>query len=43
MTDDIATDQVIRYGGGEDKDAFTNDLWIYDVQSNTWSDLTPSD
>jgi N-acetylneuraminic acid mutarotase len=41
MAYDSVNDKVVLFGGGESEDAFTNETWIYDPQSNTWTNVTP--
>ena len=43
MAYDSANDKIILFGGGITDNAsdLTNDTWIYDPQTNTWTDMTP--
>jgi hypothetical protein len=46
MTYDIQSDRVILFGGGGGSqwpvEIFT-DTWVYDYNSNTWTEMTPAD
>lgn len=40
----VATDRVILFGGEDDDGVqftYTNEIWAYDFNTNTWTDLTP--
>lgn len=44
MVYSVATDRVILFGGELDDDedyTYTNEIWAYDYDSNTWTNLTP--
>jgi N-acetylneuraminic acid mutarotase len=44
MVYSVATDRVILFGGELDDDVpftYTNEIWAYDYNSNTWENLTP--
>jgi N-acetylneuraminic acid mutarotase len=43
MAYDAANDKVVLFGGGETWDAanLTNETWVYDPQTNAWTDMTP--
>lgn len=41
MTYDSAADKIVLFGGRPNKDAFTDETWIYDPQTNEWIDMTP--
>lgn len=41
MTYDSAADKIILFGGGSDRRFFTNETWVYDPQTNIWTDMTP--
>ena len=46
MTYDIEYDRVVLFGGGGSIDwplVMHTDTWIYDYNSNTWSEMTPAD
>jgi N-acetylneuraminic acid mutarotase len=39
---DSAADKIVLFGGGPDKITPTDETWIYDPQTNTWTDMTPA-
>jgi N-acetylneuraminic acid mutarotase len=43
MAYDAAADKIVLFGGGPDWDQPTNETWIYDPQTNTWTDMTPGE
>ena len=41
MAYDSKADKIVLFGGGKIKSVPTNETWIYDPQTNTWTDMTP--
>jgi len=43
MVYDSAADKIVLFGGGPNWERIdlTNETWIYDPQTNTWTDMTP--
>ena len=41
MAYDSAADKIVLFGGGPDKLNPTDETWIYDPQTNEWTDMTP--
>lgn len=42
MAYDSKADKVVLFGGGASLSKCTNESWIYDPQTNIWTDITPS-
>ena len=42
MTYDSQNKVHILCGGRGAKDALLNDLWVYDAQANTWTEMKPN-
>jgi N-acetylneuraminic acid mutarotase len=38
---DIAADRIILFGGAADEDDYRNDTWSYDMNTNTWMNMSP--
>ena len=41
MTYSTKSDRIILIGGGPDKDSFTNEVWIFDPNAKTWTQVGP--
>ena len=42
MAYDAESDRVVVFGGSSDTSDFTNETWSYDYNTNTWTNMTPS-
>jgi hypothetical protein len=42
MAYDAESDRVVVFGGSSDTSDFTNETWSYDYNTNTWTNMTPT-
>ncbi|NIV12839.1 MAG: hypothetical protein GWN62_16630, partial [Aliifodinibius sp.] len=42
MAYDSNADKIVLFGGSDVNGDEINDTWIYDPQTNTWTEMTPS-